>query len=176
MSFSVLPLELIRMIVTQNDERSLLTASIVNKSINRLNLHKLLFPVQLEAFFDVMVDNPVTLDERKKMHKHIKDSTLNLFKRRRMTKGQNEKYLLSLYYTYDYIETLNSIIGDRTKYDSPYNIYRIKKSGLNWKVLGFMNYEHFSNTNKTDKNMNIWNNSKNIGVRIAGSKSLQALI
>ena len=67
MSFSVLPLELIRMIVTQNDERSLLTASIVNKSINRLNLHKLLFPVQLEAFFDVMVDNPVTLDERKKM-------------------------------------------------------------------------------------------------------------
>ena len=68
------------------------------------------------------------------------------------------------------------MIGDATKYDSPYNIYRYKSKIFNWKVLGFMDYDHFTTINKSDKNMNIWNNSKMIGIKFATNKSLQAII
>ena len=61
MSFCQLPSELIRKIITQNDERSLLTASVVNKSIYSMRLNKLLFPVQLENFFDIGIETPVNL-------------------------------------------------------------------------------------------------------------------
>jgi hypothetical protein len=181
MSFSELPSELIRKIITQNDESSLLNASVVNKMISSMGLNRLLFPVQLENFVDVGIDDSITLPQRKRMHKHIKDSAIRLFKRRKTgtKKKDNEKIMLSLFYTYDYIETLNQIIGDATKYDSPHSIYRMRKSQFNWKILGFMNYEHFLRTDKSDKNMNVWNSSKTIGIKIAssaGSKSLQAII
>ena len=184
MSFSALPLELIRKIITQNDERSLLTASVVNKSINSMRLNKLLFPVQLENFFDIGIETPVNLIERKKMHKHIRDSARMILKRRITTqkRGSIQKKntkicpALFLFHTYDYIETLNRMIGDATKYDSPYNIYEFRSAKFNWKVLGFIDYEHFTTTNKSDKNMNIWNNSKTLGLKFASNKSLQALI
>lgn len=182
MSFSVLPLELIRKIITQNDERSLLTASVVNKSIYSMKLNKLLFPVQLENFFDIGIETPVNLIERKKMHKHLRDSATRVLKNRITTQKRgsiqkkNTKIYPALFHTYDYIETLNAMIGDATKYDSPYNIYKYKSKTFNWKVLGFMDYEHFTTTNKSDKNMNIWNNSKTLGIKFASNKSLQAII
>ncbi len=182
MSFSALPLELIRKIITQNDERSLSTASVVNKSIYSMRLNKLLFPVRLENYFDIGIETPVTLIERKNMHKHLRDSATRVLKNRITTQKRgsiqkkNTKIYPALFHTYDYILTLNAMIGDATKYDSPYNIYRYKSKILNWKVLGFIDYEHFTRTNQSDKNMNIWNNSKTLGIKFASNKSLQAII
>ena len=40
---------------------------------------------------------------------------------------KNTKIYPALFHTYDYIETLNAMIGDATKYDSPYNGLQIQK-------------------------------------------------
>jgi hypothetical protein len=147
-----------------------------------MRLNKLLFPVQLENYFDIGIETPVTLIERKNMHKHLRDSARMILKRRITTQKRgsiqkkNTKIYPALFHTYDYIETLNRMIGDATKYDSPYNIYEFRSCKFNWKVWGFIDYEHFTTTNKSDKNMNIWNNSKTLGIKFASNKSLQAII
>ena len=56
-----------------------------------MRLNKLLFPVRLEKLtaFDIGIETPVTLIERKKMHKHLRDSATRVLKNRITTQKED---------------------------------------------------------------------------------------
>ena len=153
-NFINLPEEIQRKILLFNDESVLLKCIYLNKKIYSYNFYKLFIPYGLEYFYDF--NNPNNnRDTRIKMHKDYIKTINECAKHNNITSRQ--------FYLHELKDNISRIIGDNTKYDCPFTLlddYLQTKNTRNWKIFGFLSYEHFINTIQHDNQMNYWRERK----------------
>ena len=146
--FDRLPPELTRRIVLANNPSSVVRSSVVSKGLYALDLRKLVMPLAMNEWLaHVDEQEGVTFERRKTVNYSFRTHSRHLAARY----GTSRFAVHAVYIT----NRLAALVGDQSKYDSPYNAFRKRKGYTDWKAHGYLNAEHFerSHPSRTVRNL-----------------------
>ena len=151
----MLPPELQRKIILINKPSVILMSSTMCKTTYKLNLRSLILPAFLQDWFRPTKPGAVILDQ-------LADSGFEERKKFNLCTCRHRKDLSNFYmkpvfviHAYYLTHKLAELVGDISKYDEPDHRFRFEKQTVNWKELGYINSQHFENSqpSRTERNM-----------------------